>query len=89
MEIKSAFIPKAEKGGSVEKVKMVWFGLLKGSKTIRLWEKQTTGRSGIRGNKKKMGGRRGGGRKKNFTGNNTVMKNLWALYCLIWLTSNT
>lgn len=45
----------------VEKVKMVWFGLLKGGKTIRLWEKQTTGRSGIRGNKKKMGGRRGGG----------------------------
>lgn len=74
----------------VEKVKMVWFGLLKGGKTIRLWEKQTTGRSGIRGNKKKMGGRRGGGGgKKNFTGNNTVMKNLWALYCLIWLTSNT
>lgn len=53
MEIKSQFIRKAEKWrgggeGPVEKVKMVWFGLLKGSKTIRLWEKQTTGRSGIR-----------------------------------------
>lgn len=61
MEIKSAFIPKAEKRGPVEKVKMVWFGLLKGGKTIRLWEKQTTGRSGIRGNKKKM---EEGGEKK-------------------------
>lgn len=85
---KVAIYSKGGKGRApVEKVKVVWFGLLKGGKTIRLWEKQTTGRSGIRGNKKKMGGRRGEG--KNFTGNNTVMKNLWALYCLIWLTSNT
>lgn len=63
MEIKSPFIPKVEKGGwdrgPEEKVKRVWFSLLKGGKTIRLWEKQTTGRSGIRGNKKKMGGGRG------------------------------
>lgn len=63
MEIKSAFIPKAEKRGPVEKVKMVWFGLLKGGKTIRLWENKQRGGRGLEEIKRRWEGG-GGGRKK-------------------------